>query len=111
MFKMQLASKIYAIKKDLFYIAQNCQIALDKESLSYLEYKINEDKMEQVVKELLLKNYNSDVKLEYVKYNFSNNTIEICVNAFVVPILNINSIKKVSVPITCSYKLKMMEVN
>ena len=110
-FKMQISSKIFSIKKDLFYISQNCQMALDKNSLSYFEYKVDDKKINEIVKELLNKNYNGNVKLQSAKYNQSNNTINISVKVDIIPILNITNIESISIPITVSYKLKMMEVN
>ncbi len=106
-FEIHTTSRITTIKKDLFYISQNCSLALDKERLEYNEYVMNDSLMRQIVTSILSKNYNDEVTLDDIKYDANNNTIFISVYVKLYPIINITKEKYIT-KVSAEYKLKLM---
>lgn len=108
-FKMTISSKVISVRNDLFYISQNCQMALNRSSLEYNEYVMDKNEMVKIAQKIIDKNYSGDVSLEYIDYDSTKNLIKIRVNLKVKPIIKIGNMEEKYVPIEGTYKLKLME--
>ncbi len=108
-FQISISSKILTIRKDLFYISQNCFMAFDKTALEYNEYIMDNTKMKEIVSDIIFKNYDGTVTLKDVSYDKNTNEVKISVNIKISPIIKTNYINEVIVPLEEKYKLKLME--
>ncbi|MBR1884174.1 MAG: hypothetical protein IJ809_04480 [Clostridia bacterium] len=103
--------KITSVKRDLFYIGQDAaRAALDVNKLSYSEYSIDEDILNNIASRIIEKNYGDSVILEEIKFNESSKTLYIKVN------LNIRSFVpnvggSINVKLDENMKIKLMEVD
>lgn len=109
-FEINVASKIMTVRKDLFYISQDCQIALNIKNLEYNEYVMDKSVMKKIVSTIITKNYDGKVTLKEIDYDSNNNEIKISVNLLIEPIIKINKRKEIIIPIEAKYKLKLLEV-
>lgn len=106
---IQINTYIYPIKQDVFYIVQNSYMSLNKEKLSYYEYDVDAEELNQRIKNLIELNYDN-VEIEKINYNVDLNKIEITISVNIKPILLTNQIGNINLKINDTIKLKMMEV-
>ena len=106
---IQINTYIYPIKQDVFYIVQNSYMSLNKEKLSYYEYDVDVEELNQRIKNLIELNYDN-VEIEKINYNGDLNKIEVTILVNFNPILLTNQIGNVNLRINDTIKLKMMEV-
>lgn len=106
---IQINTFVYPIKQDLFYIVQNSYMSLNKEKLSYYEYDINQEILNEKVSKIIKLNYNN-VDLEYLKYNKESGNVEIVVVVEIKPFVLSSQIGNIKLKIKDNIKLKMMEV-
>lgn len=106
---IQINTYIYPIKQDVFYIVQNSYMSLNKEKLSYYEYDVDVEELNQRIKNLIELNYDN-VEIEKINYNVDLNKIEITISVNIKPILLTNQIGNINLKINDTIKLKMMEV-
>ncbi len=106
---IQINTYIYPIKQDVFYIVQNSYMSLNKEKLSYYEYDVDAEELNQRIKNLIELNYDN-VEIEKINYNGDINKIEITILVNIKPILLTNQIGNINLKINDTIKLKMMEV-
>lgn len=106
---IQINTYIYPIKQDVFYIVQNSYMSLNKEKLSYYEYDVDAEELNQRIKNLIELNYDN-VEIEKINYNGDLNKIEVTVLVNFKPVLLTNQIGNINLKINDTIKLKMMEV-
>jgi len=106
---VQINAFVYPIKQDLFYIVQNSYMSLDKEKLSYYEYDIDQEVLNEKVSKIIKLNYNN-VDLEDLKYNKESGNVEIVVVINIKPLVLSSQIGNIKLKIKDTIKLKMMEV-
>ena len=105
------SSKIGGIKRDLFYIAQDCaKSSVDTDLLSYGQYYIDEKKLKNNAQEIINKNYKGNVVLNKIEYDYSRNLVNISVALNIKNIVPFSQKEMMSIIINDSVKFKLMEV-
>lgn len=108
---IQINSFVYPIKQNIFYIVQNTYFSIDKESLKYYDYKVNEDLMIKKINSIIKLNYNNCVSINDIKYDYLKNEIKINYTVHFSPIVFKNIIGKTKdINFEDNIKLKNMEV-
>ena len=108
---IQINSCIYNVKSDLFYIAQNAYIAVNRDELIYSNYIIDNNLLEEKIKYLLRQNYpNYNIKINKINYDYLNNNIDLDINLLVQPLVLNKLIGNLNLNIKEKVKLKLMEV-
>lgn len=108
---IQINSCIYNVKSDLFYIAQNAYIAVNRDELIYSNYVIDNNLLEEKITYLLRQNYpNYNIKINKINYDYLNNNIDLDINLLVEPLVLNKLIGKLNLNIKEKVKLKLMEV-
>lgn len=106
---VQINTFVYPIKQDLFYIVQNAYLSLNKDELSYYNYDIDEDVLNDKVAQIINLNYDN-VNLVSLKYNKITRNVDIIVNIKIKPVVLSNKIGDINLKVKDNIKLKMMEV-
>lgn len=110
MLNIQINSKIYSVKQDLFYIVQNSLLSLNNNDLALSYYDIDQQKLFDRISIIINKNYNGTVTLDKVVYNKVQNKVYIEVILKLKPIVFENRIKEVKLKIKDEVKLKLLEI-
>lgn len=110
MLNIQINSKIYSVKQDLFYMVQNSLLSLNNNDLALSYYDIDQQKLFDRISIIINKNYNGTVTLDKVVYNKVQNKVYIEVILKLKPIVFENRIKEVKLKIKDEVKLKLLEI-
>lgn len=110
MLNIQINSIIYPIKQDIFYIAQNSLLAMERNDLSLYSYNVDISELKDIVERLVSQNYNN-VTVENVNYDIVTNYLYIDLIVKIKPIiLNINSNRYFNIRFNEKVKIKLMDV-
>ena len=106
---IQITTQVTPIKQDMFYIVQNAYFSLNKESLEYNDYKIDNYKLYNKVNDILISNH-PEVTLEKIYYYSIENCVYVEITVIVKPIVFKDYIGNIKLKIKDTIKLKMMDV-